>query len=134
MKLSPAEDNFVTVSQAPARVDKFIRYEVAPDYRYYAEGAWHVHLKYLQAVVDYAGAEIDTQKLPANITRALNIETSMDPYSVLHVTKSAPLCVVKAAYKALSLFVHPDQGGTTEQSVQLNKAYQRVINERSGRD
>ena len=138
MKLIEALDNFVRISHAPSKVEDYIRYEIPANYRYYGNGNWRVHLKYLQAVVDYAskicGLDIDTRKLPASITHTLNIESPEDPHSILHVTRSAPLCVVKAAYRALSLKAHPDQGGTTEQAVQLNEAYQQVLSERSGRD
>lgn len=140
MRLVPCASNpqFVQVSRAPAKAVSFIRYEIPSDFRYCDEGLWYIHVSRLQDAVDYVskfcGLEVDVEGLPARITNSLKFENQEDPYSILHVTRSAPLCVIKAAYKAMSLTVHPDQGGTTEQAVQLNKAYTQVLSDHSGRD
>lgn len=44
----------------------------------------------------------------------------------LYVTQDAPLTVIKAAYRALSKELHPDNGGDHSQMIQLTEAYERV--------
>ncbi len=50
----------------------------------------------------------------------------VDPYKTLHLLPSAPPEVVKAAYKALAMKLHPDHGGDTEEMQRLNAAYRRL--------
>jgi hypothetical protein len=46
-----------------------------------------------------------------------------DPFATLHLLPSAPVEVVKAAYKALAVIHHPDKGGDAERMKALNAAY-----------
>jgi DnaJ-domain-containing protein 1 len=46
-----------------------------------------------------------------------------DACRVLGVQPDAPACVVRAAYKALSLERHPDRGGSTEAFQRLEAAH-----------
>jgi hypothetical protein len=50
----------------------------------------------------------------------------VDPYKTLHLLPSAPPEVVKAAYKALAMKLHPDHGGDTEAMQRINAAYRRL--------
>ncbi len=50
----------------------------------------------------------------------------VDPYKTLHLLPSAPPEVVKAAYKALAMKLHPDHGGDTEAMQRINDAYRRL--------
>ena len=138
MKVVPSLANFCTITLAPRRVVSFIRYEIPTDYRHYEGGRWHVHQKQLPAVVDFAtkfcGVEVDLSELPATLRASLNIHTEADPYTILHLRPTAPPSVIKAAYRALCKDMHPDRGGSTEQAIQLNKAYQQVLSEHSGRN
>lgn len=49
-----------------------------------------------------------------------------DPYEVLGVTKSTPLLVVEAAYRALAREAHPDNGGSNDAMAELNEAFEIV--------
>jgi hypothetical protein len=53
-------------------------------------------------------------------------QTPGDPYQTLHLLPSAPPEVVKAAYKALAMKLHPDHGGDTEAMQRINDAYRRL--------
>jgi len=50
----------------------------------------------------------------------------VDPYKTLHLLPSAPPEVVKAAYKALAMKLHPDHGGDTDAMQRINDAYRRL--------
>ncbi len=49
-----------------------------------------------------------------------------DPYQTLHLLPSAPLEVVKAAYRALAVLTHPDHGGDVAEMQRINAAYERL--------
>jgi len=46
-----------------------------------------------------------------------------DPFAALHLLPSAPVEVVKAAYKALAVIHHPDKGGDARRMQEINAAY-----------
>src|SRR5262245_17535682 len=48
------------------------------------------------------------------------------PYTTLHILPSAPLEVVRAAYKALALLHHPDHGGDLHTMQTINAAYEKI--------
>lgn len=56
--------------------------------------------------------------------------SSDSPYRVLYLAETAPLAVVKAAYRALAQIHHPDVGGDTAQMQRVNAAYERILRER----
>jgi len=47
----------------------------------------------------------------------------------LFLTKGAPLDVVRAVYKTLSLLYHPDRGGDTARMAEVNVAYKEILGE-----
>jgi hypothetical protein len=49
-----------------------------------------------------------------------------DPFAALHLLPSAPMEVVRAAYKALAMKHHPDLGGDTQAMQRLNQAYKQI--------
>ncbi len=49
-----------------------------------------------------------------------------DPFAALHLLPSAPVEVVKAAYKALAVIHHPDKGGDAVQFTKIQKAWEAV--------
>jgi len=53
--------------------------------------------------------------------------------SEVHLLPDAPLPVVPAAYRAMALLVHPDRGGSHEQMVAVNKAYEILRRRAEGR-
>lgn len=57
-------------------------------------------------------------------------EQVIDPYEVLGVSRTAPLAVAEAAWKALMVEAHPDKGGSEERAKLLNKAIEMVREER----
>jgi hypothetical protein len=46
-----------------------------------------------------------------------------DPFAALYLLPSAPVEVVKAAYRALATLHHPDHGGDVEKMKAINAAY-----------
>jgi hypothetical protein len=50
----------------------------------------------------------------------------VDPYTALHLLPSAPPEVIKAAYRALAVKLHPDHGGNEEEMKRINAAYKRL--------
>jgi DnaJ domain len=50
-----------------------------------------------------------------------------DPFNTLHLLPSAPVEVIKAAYKALALIHHPDKGGDLRRMQAINIAYEQLI-------
>lgn len=135
MRVVEGTGGFVTVSGLNKKLTNYIRYEVAPDYRYFEHGSWHVHLSFAEELIEYAvkfcGVEVDASRAPANLRNSCGAENA---WAILHLRESAPLSVVKAAYRVLSFEAHPDRGGSGEKAVQLNNAYQKVISEHSRRD
>ncbi len=51
-----------------------------------------------------------------------------DPFAALYLLPSAPVEVVKAAYRALATLHHPDHGGDVEKMKQINAAYSEATN------
>lgn len=47
-----------------------------------------------------------------------------EAFVLMFLVPSAPLPVIKAAYRALANIYHPDHGGTHEQMLRLNKAHE----------
>lgn len=52
---------------------------------------------------------------------------SIDPYGLLGVTIGSTPAEVKQAYYALSLLVHPDKGGRSDDMIMVHNAYKYVI-------
>ena len=48
----------------------------------------------------------------------------MDPYEILQISKNATDEEIKKAYRKMSLKYHPDKGGTTDEFIKVNMAYQ----------
>ena len=48
----------------------------------------------------------------------------MDPYEILQIPKNATDEEIKKAYRKMSLKYHPDKGGTTDEFIKVNMAYQ----------
>ncbi len=78
----------------------------------------------LSAEVEWLdGDDSETEWTPPNSARP----KSADPYQTLHLLPSAPLEVIKAAYKALAIKHHPDKhGGDEERMKAINDAYRRL--------
>jgi len=53
--------------------------------------------------------------------------------ATLYVLPGAPLAVTQAAYRALALLVHPDRGGSHEEMVAVNRAYDVLRRRAEGR-
>lgn len=49
-----------------------------------------------------------------------------DPFAVMHLTKTAPFELVKAAYKVLMKLYHPDAGGDPDKAQEINAAYSEI--------
>jgi hypothetical protein len=109
---------------------------------------WQVHITRLPMVVVFGKkffGHVDYSDLPSPIqielvrqvqeaeqhvrrekftTRNMNIVPLERAYRILHLLPTAPPEVVRAAYKALALLLHPDTGGDEEAFKHLQKAYE----------
>lgn len=56
-------------------------------------------------------------------------EVSSSSYAMLYLIDSAPLEVVRAAYKALAVKYHPDKGGDVTVMQSINQAYKDILGE-----
>jgi len=57
---------------------------------------------------------------------ASSAHTRPDDFAVLHLLPTAPPQLVVAAFRVLSLRLHPDRGGDHNQMVLLNTAFERL--------
>jgi len=53
----------------------------------------------------------------------------LDPYDILGVARSARLDEIKAAYRRACKSKHPDMGGSAQQFIELQSAYEFVLND-----
>jgi hypothetical protein len=124
----------------------FLKFDVKPQsYRRYDPNnrKWSVHLSRLIPVV-IAGKSyfdhIDYRSLPSDFQIKLVAEMkskasglpkfsviNSDPYSILFVLPGAPWEVIRAAYKVLASKCHPDHGGSQEDFVRIQKAYETLL-------
>lgn len=61
-------------------------------------------------------------------------DVSTDAWSKLWLLSGAPLEVVRAVYKALSMLNHPDRGGDVEKMKDINVAYKEILGELANGD
>ena len=103
---------------------------------------WAVIPEILHKIISYGRYtfnRIDSSSLPIHyqsvVQRALQglpdteiyTNRKSSPYSVLYISKGAPECVVKAAYKALAFKYHPDMGGDAEEFQKVKAAYDEIM-------
>lgn len=50
-----------------------------------------------------------------------------NPHRILFVAADAPKEVIRAAYLALAKHAHPDAGGSKEEMIELNEAYEAAM-------
>jgi hypothetical protein len=108
---------------------------VKPSARKYdhLEGAWEVHysvVQHLLSVIRTCQEGVDTSRLPPAWLQYLEQEHVHDvkkPLATLHLLPTAPIEVIKAAYKALCLLNHPDHGGDIVRFREIDEAYQHVM-------
>ena len=102
---------------------------------------WSVHLSKIPQVIS-AGKRlfdyIDYKSLPDDLQIKVVqfLEGSQSeihpfcikrrPHAVLHVLPTAPVEVIKAAYKALATKHHPDHGGDPEVFMEIQDAYEKL--------
>jgi len=55
------------------------------------------------------------------------LDVATDSWGKLHLAPGAPMEVVRAVYKALSLLHHPDKGGDEERMSEVNVAYKEIM-------
>ncbi|MBA7599320.1 hypothetical protein ES703_06352 [subsurface metagenome] len=53
-----------------------------------------------------------------------------DPYSVLDIPSNSPDWLVPLAYRAKASKMHPDHGGSDEEMKKVNKAFEKIKEER----
>jgi hypothetical protein len=131
------------------RFHDFVKLGVKPSsYRRWSKlnSRWQVHITRLPMVVVFGKrffGHVDYSDLPAGIQielvrqlreaeqrqepstpRQNNIVRPDQAYRALHLLPSAPPEVVRAAYKAMAVLLHPDHGGDEEAFKHLQRAYE----------
>jgi hypothetical protein len=132
------------------RFDEFVRFGVAPtSYRKWSNDkkCWEVHITKLPPVVLVAKRlfdRVDWSELPedlqidlvskliseasASASRGFQAKKPvLSPYEALYLLPTAPMEVVKAAYRALAFIYHPDRGGDAEAFKDITKAYEEIV-------
>jgi hypothetical protein len=129
------------------RFADFVKYSIKPPtHRRYDEvnHKWTVHISKLVPVVAYGKrmfSRVDYSSLPENYqikivselngnpsSLAINNELQVvDPYTTLFIIPGAPFPVVQAAYKALAFMMHPDKGGSPEDFIRIQAAYDILL-------
>jgi preprotein translocase subunit Sec63 len=123
---------------------QYLKYRIKPAQRRYdsKDRKWYVKDTSINTLVRFGRICFDRivyKDLPAHLQ--IKIADSKNnaikraiigdsPYQVLHLQTSAPLVVVKAAYKALAHLHHPDKGGSPEAFTQINNAYVEICEEK----
>lgn len=127
-------------SNMSSRFVNVLRYSLKQNFRRWdpVSNTWIVHYSQINPLVKSARRhfeKVNYSQLPtqwqilaagADIPIDLPDVKSKDWYSLLFVTDTAPVEVIKAAYKALSRKYHPDTGGSQEKMTQLNEAYNEI--------
>ena len=54
-----------------------------------------------------------------------------DPYTILGVTKTDSMEIIKKQYHKKLLTAHPDKGGNNEEFIKIQKAYKQITNDTS---
>lgn len=84
-------------------------------------GGWLIPLPLFSRYLHYFANIEDMLAQLKERSLELTIEQS---FEYLHLRTSAPLALVKAAYRIFAQAMHPDHGGDHFQMVALNKAYE----------
>ena len=126
----------------------YVRYNVSDNFRIWnpRKQAYKIHLLKLDEIIIAAKRYfdfIDWTSLPEHVqirlalkvgkqrygnrpTEKISEPPKASPYEMLYLMDSAPIEVVKAAYKALALLHHPDRGGQVERFQQIKEAYEAI--------
>ncbi len=72
--------------------------------------------------------EIDTsiKKLTQEGTASMGYDKDLDPYRILGVEQSATREEIKKAFRKKARTAHPDYGGTNEEMIRVNAAYEAI--------
>jgi len=72
----------------------------------------------------------NSPKKPLDPTKRLSFILNNDPYNVLGVSPSATKSTMKNAYKKKAIGMHPDKGGSQEEFIKLQSAYEVLIDDK----
>ncbi len=95
-----------------------------------AEASFHKWLSYartdLGCRVEWVAGD-ETSSDTHERTRKPHTPAKVDPFATLHLLPTAPPEVIRAAYKALAVKLHPDKPtGDTQAMQRLNQAYKQL--------
>lgn len=96
-------------------------------------GCWLVYytkLPDLLKVINKHYSEVNYVDVPVEWGGQSDTSIVGSPYKILYLLDDAPMEVVKAAYRALSLKNHPDVGGDGNAMVVINAAYALICKEK----
>lgn len=119
------------------RLAALLRVGIRKSCRNFDGKRWSVHYSQLELLVGVARPlyeHVDWSSLPpAMQVLACGGQVPIpslpteDPYAILHLLPTAPVAVVRAAYRALALEAHPDHGGTDEAMTRLSSALAAIL-------
>jgi len=89
---------------------------------------WLVRDTYLVELAELCNRCFD--EVETDLVQAPAVTTDCGSYAVMFLLPQAPIELIKAAYRILSLAYHPDRGGKTEDMSHLNQAYDEIRKEK----
>lgn len=115
------------------KLSLYVRNYIRPSaYRKFDKGAWLVYYSKLPEIIAVAikyHSDISYIDIPESWKAGVLPEANISNcYKYLFLQENAPVEVVKASYKALSLLYHPDiPGNDSNKMVELNSNYEQII-------
>ena len=125
MNFPPSEKrNFVTVDTTNSAALKYIKYKIPAKHKVFAD-VWHIHQDYVPVILNFfnrGGFSVD-----GDVQGGYTEGSSGRDFAALYLTKDAPDFLIKAAWKALAAYYHPDaETGCAETFLKISKAYNNL--------
>ena len=87
-----------------------------------------IRLDKVHTICKHRGVEVDYSRLDSKWVHIFKDNLTLDPdYSKLHLLDSAPIDVVKSAYRTLAKTHHPDKGGDSEYFKDISVSYENIL-------
>lgn len=116
MEITAIDTAWYKLSGMSKPVLDYVKRGIPTTHRYYRDGAWYVHKKYVENVCALAGV-----LLPSN-----SLILQEDPWEVLHLRPGAPQAIIKAVFRELAKTLHPDAGGSQAEFTRVKLAYEKL--------
>jgi DnaJ-class molecular chaperone len=118
-KLESRDGYTYLVGRFPEYVLNFVRFKIPAKYKKIDKetNQYGIQDSYFSKIKDSFTPHISTK-----------LAAKSSPYAILYLTDTAPIEVVKAAYRALSKMYHPDLNpGNEDKMIMINEAYNSIL-------